>query len=339
MPRLRRFAAAALAAAMLPVFAADLPDDVLARNRWTDLTHEDYDAALERVPAEMRGEFSSSPKRVQGMLNALLVEKTLAAQAQAHGTHPSGFAKGDATPDRKSLAAAEVARIESEANAEFDAKLPDYVAKARELYAVDHAKYKVAETIRVADIAIAFGARGEDAALARAKEAHAKLAAGADFATIVREYSDDTQSRDRGGVLPYAIERNIAAPYAQAAFALPRIGAISEPIKGPNAWHIVRLDERVPAHERTFDEVKQQIVDTLRQRYVAERRDARIAAIHRDPELQVNQAAIDALVTHVDPRLFVPPAASSGETPATPPAAPPTGASANVSRSSAPPVK
>ena len=311
MPPFRRFAAAALVAAVMPVFAADLPADVLARNRWIDLTRADYEAALERVPQEMRTEFSSSPRRVQGMLNALLVEKTLAAQAKAHGAGPSQFGADAGVLDTKALATAELARIESEANAEFDAKSADWLAKAREVYATDAAKYDVPEAIHVADIAVAFKDRGEDAALARAKEAHARLLAGADFATVAREYSDDPVSRDKGGVLPYAIVRNSAPPYAQAAFALPRIGAISKPIKGPNAWHIVRLDERVPAHRRSFDEAKQEILDSLRQRFVAERRDARIAAIHHDPDLQVNQQAVDSLVTHLDPRLFAPPPMSN----------------------------
>lgn len=336
MSRLRRFAAAVLAVAILPVYAADLPADVLARNRWMDLTREDYDAALENIPKDMRTEFASNPKRVQGMLNALLVEKTLAAQAKAHGTQPPAFTAGDTAPDRKTLAAAEIARVESEANAEFDAKLPDFVAKAREIYAIDARKYKAPETIHVSDIAVAFADRGEDAALARAREAHAKLVAGAEFAAIAREYSDDATSRAKGGVLPYAIEKSVAPAYAQAAFALPRIGAISEPIKGPNAWHIVRLDDRAPEHQLTFDEAKQQILDTLRQRFVAERRDTRIASINRDPDLRVNQQAVDSLVTHIDPRLFEPPPIPSGEAPATPSAAP---ASPNVSRSSATPVK
>ena len=41
-----------------------------------------------------------------------------------------------------------------------------------------------------------------------------------------------------------------------------------------------------------------------RQRYIAEQRDLRIRAIHEDPELELNQPAIDSLVNRVDPKAF-----------------------------------
>jgi len=76
------------------------------------------------------------------------------------------------------------------------------------------------------------------------------------------------------------------------------------PIKAPAAWHIVRLEERHPSRLATFDEVRDTMMQGLRLKFVAERREMRIASIHRDPELQMNQPAIDALVTHIDPELL-----------------------------------
>ena len=40
---------------------------------------------------------------------------------------------------------------------------------------------------------------------------------------------------------------------------------------------------------------------TLRDRYISQQRELRIQAIYRDPDLQINQPAIDALVNKVDP--------------------------------------
>ncbi|MGA8031060.1 MAG: peptidyl-prolyl cis-trans isomerase, partial [Casimicrobiaceae bacterium] len=84
------------------------------------------------------------------------------------------------------------------------------------------------------------------------------------------------------------------------------VGEISEPIKGPAAWHVVRLDERRPAGVKPFDEVRDGIMKTLRDRYIAQQRELRVQAIYRDPDLQINQPAIDALVNKVDPRLLKP---------------------------------
>ena len=50
--------------------------------------------------------------------------------------------------------------------------------------------------------------------------------------------------------------------------------------------------------------MRERIMQTLRQRYVADQRELRIQEINTDTSLVVNQPAIDALVTHVDPELL-----------------------------------
>ncbi len=72
---------------------ADLPPNVLAKNRWMELTRGDYDAALAKVPEKLRWEFATSPKRLQDLLNGMLVTKTLAAQARAHGAQAGARAR------------------------------------------------------------------------------------------------------------------------------------------------------------------------------------------------------------------------------------------------------
>jgi peptidyl-prolyl cis-trans isomerase C len=304
----RLFASALLFAASLvapTAFAADLPPDVLVKSRWMELTRADFDNALERVPEKLRFEFTTSPKRVQGVLNNLLVTKTLAAQARAHGTRPAlTVPKGMGSDEERALAAAEIQRIEADASREFDAKKAAYEAKAREVYELDRAKYRAPEEVRLSDIAVEIKERGDAAALARAKEARQRVLAGEDFAKVAREYSDDETTRDKGGALPFVSRERLAKEYADGVFALTRVGEISEPIKAPSAYHVVRLEERRPARQLAFDEVRERIMQTLRQRYVADRRDLRIQEINTDASLVVNQPAIDALVTHVDPQLL-----------------------------------
>lgn len=302
----------ALAAGSLS--AGELPPDVLVKSRWMEMTRADYEAAIARVPANMRFEFSMSPTRVQGVLNNLLVTKTLAAQARAHGTKPAApSADGVGNDLERALAAAELQRIEADATQAFEAQKPAFEAKAREIYRLDRAKFSTPEEIRLSDIAVAIEGRGEEAALARAREARRRLVGGADFAAVAREYSDDPTTRDKGGALPFVSREKLASEYAKVAFALTRIGEISEPIKAPAAYHVVRLEERRAARTQSFEEVRDKIMESLRQRYVTEQRDLRVQAIHRDPELQINQPAIDALVTHVDPALLKPPARTKSQ--------------------------
>jgi len=287
------------------VLGADLSADVLARNRWMELTRADYDAVVARVPEDMRFEFSTSPRRVQGVLNNLLVTKTLAAQARAHGTKPAASGgNGPGSDADKALAAGELQRIEADAGKAFDAQRPAFVAKAREIYELDRDKYRVPEQVRFSDIAVAIKDRGDAAALARAEEARRRVVAGEAFATVAQAYSDDPTTKDKGGALPLVSRDKLTPELADGVFALTTIGEVSRPIKAPSAYHVVRLDERRAAGVRSFDEVRDSILASLRGKYIAEHRDLRIAAIHKDPELQINQPAIDALVTQIDPQLM-----------------------------------
>ena len=166
--------AVALVAWASTAFAADLPPDVLVRSRWTELTRADYDAALAKVPANSRWEFATSPKRVQDLLNNLLLTKTLAAQARVHGTR-ADLAGGSAVgiDAERALANAELKRIEADASRSFDTNKDVYQMKARELYALDKAKYQKPAEVRISDIAVAIKGRGADAALgARIKSGH-----------------------------------------------------------------------------------------------------------------------------------------------------------------------
>lgn len=301
--------------------AQDLPADILLRNRWTQLTHGDYEAALRKLPPRYRGEFSSSPKRVQDLLNSLLVTKTLAAEARIHGAKPVAVAgNGPGDDADRALAAAELQRIDADASKVFDTHKADYEKHARELYDVERDKYKIPEAVRLSDIVIATKDRSEDAALARAREARERILAGVDFATVAREYSDDAKTRDKGGALPFLSRSDVARGQIDRAFSLTP-GEVSEPIKTAGAYHVVRLEERRAARPLSFEEAHDSIIDGLRRQYMQEERQRRIEAIYRDPQLQVNQAQVDALVARADRAQSGGPPQSPG-----PPTAPPAAA-------------
>ena len=88
---------------------------------------------------------------------------------------------------------------------------------------------------------------------------------------------------------------------AQTLRAMKDVGEISEPIRATNGYYVVRLDGRKPARQQTFDEVKDQLLAKLRQAHIDARRNAKSDSIFADPELRVNQPAIDALLLKADP--------------------------------------
>ena len=101
---------------------------------------------------------------------------------------------------------------------------------------------------------------GDDDAAARARaEALLKKAQiGADFAALARENSDDIGSKAQGGDLGWSTREAYEAPFAEALFAMQK-GEIRGPVKTRFGYHIIRLEDVRPAHQRPFEEVRAEL--------------------------------------------------------------------------------
>jgi peptidyl-prolyl cis-trans isomerase C len=273
-------------------------DEVLAENASVKLTRSDYETDLLRVPPESRREFAASPGRLTQMLNNLLMDKTLAKQARDIGLdRDDEVARRLALETDRFLATAMVGKIQSDAAAEFDARESEFAAKARETYLMNKDKYKTSEQVSASHILFDPDKHGgSDAALALAKEARARLVAGADFGELAKQVSDDPAARGDGGKLGYFGHGRMDPDFTTAAFALKNVGDLSEPVKSAFGWHIIRLDGRRPPGEIPFERAKKQIMADMKARYAREALQAKLEAIRNDPNMKVNQAAVDALL-------------------------------------------
>jgi len=278
--------------------AQNSADDVLAENALVKLTRADYEAALlARVPPGMRNEFAASPQRLTLFLNTLLIDKTLAQEARNAGIdRDPDVARRLALETDLMYAKLMLAKIEADAGAEFDQRSATFLATAKETYLLDKAKYVMPEQVSASHMLFEAAKGGDDAALARAKDAREKLLAGADFATLAKQVSDDTTVSLNGGSLGWFAAGKIDPAFSKAAFELKKVGDLSEPVKSAFGWHIIRLDGRQAARPMTLEEAQKVIMPDLKARYVKDARDARLAAISKDPSMKVNQAALDALV-------------------------------------------
>jgi parvulin-like peptidyl-prolyl isomerase len=281
------------------------PDEVLAENAQMKLTRADYDADIQRLPAEMRNEFASNPQRLSAYLNNLLIVKTLAADARQAGLESEPLLQRRAALEvDRLLADAQLRHLEQVAGKEFDAKSSEYKTKAKELYLVDRNKYRVPELISASQIVFETKQRKPEEALALANETRRKLLAGADFAATAKEVSDDPSAKNNGGEIGWFARERMDPAFSKAAFDMKNVGDISEPVLSSFGYHLIRFEGRKPPDVLPYEAVEPQIMAELRKRYVEGQRDARTAAIRNDPNLKVNQAAVDSLVFHTDPGAF-----------------------------------
>lgn len=96
----------------------------------------------------------------------------------------------------------------------------------------------------------------------KAKEVLGKVEKGEDFGKLAEEYSGDPGSKANGGKLGYFTKGQMVKEFEDAAFALKK-GEVSKPVQSKFGWHIIKVDDRREKPLPTFEEVKDQIVDSM----------------------------------------------------------------------------
>lgn len=96
---------------------------------------------------------------------------------------------------------------------------------------------------------------------------YALVIAGGDFGALAQKYSDDKNSAENNGELPWFAPSRMIPEFAGPAFELQQNGDISKPIKTPYGWHIIkRIDKRgIAPYEEMKEEIQQRIGSDERQ--------------------------------------------------------------------------
>ncbi|NIY82153.1 peptidylprolyl isomerase [Vibrio hepatarius] len=130
--------------------------------------------------------------------------------------------------------------------------------QAKQYYQEHLDKYSSQAQRRVSHILI----EGDDEA--KAQSILDELNAGADFAKLAEEKSDDFGSASEGGSLGW-IERDVMDPaFEEAAFALVNVGDVTGLVKSDFGYHIIKLDEVKPPVVQPYEEVAASIKSELR---------------------------------------------------------------------------
>jgi peptidyl-prolyl cis-trans isomerase C len=307
LSRLRRpgrALAIALAAVVANASAQSTPaapdPNVLLRSGTVEVTRLDYDAELTRLPEEARAGFGANPQRVDQLLQNILVQKLLAAEARSAGIDKDPVVQRRIAAEiERTLGGFMIARMEQEAGREFDAQ-PNLDRQARERYLVEKDRFTTPEQVTVTHILFDTKKRSRDEALREAEAVRARIAAGEDMAALAKKLSDDPSAARNSGHLDYFGRERMDPAFSKAAFALVSVGDLSTPVESRFGIHVIRLDGRKEAGVQPFEKVRGTLIAEQRKVYVERKRADRVAALAKDPQLYVNKEAIDALVVRPD---------------------------------------
>ena len=117
--------------------------------------------------------------------------------------------------------------------------------------------YRVPQQAHVSEIVLRFSSQdgeAQKAAAAKIEEARAKIAGGASFADLAKQYSEGN-ARDRGGDLGTVSKGELLPVLDAAVFADPP-QEYPAPVLLPGSAHLFRVTDRKPAGYKPFAEVR-----------------------------------------------------------------------------------
>jgi peptidyl-prolyl cis-trans isomerase D len=160
--------------------------------------------------------------------------------------------------------------------------------RVRTSYEARRSEFDRPEQARTRHILVRFAPDDEAAkqdARKRIDTLRERIAAGADFADVATEASEDDATRAQGGELGWIVRGGVVKPLEDAAFSQAP-GALGEVIETPQGFHLVRVEERQPARVVSFEEAQTQVAQDLA------RVDAAVAAARVRAE-EVSRAVVE----------------------------------------------
>lgn len=147
---------------------------------------------------------------------------------------------------------------------DFADKVSEVSKKELENYYQENLSYfSIGEERRASHILIQIAdpANPEDDEKAKGKieEIEEELKEGADFATLAKEYSEDSASAEKGGDLEFFTYYEMVPSFSEAAFSLEEVGDVSEIVKTPFGYHLIKLAGIKAGYVKPFQEVEERL--------------------------------------------------------------------------------
>lgn len=260
------------------------------------ISSEDYRHFLQvMLPADQLSDVVENDRRVRELLADYFVTSVLASEARKQGLDKSA----DFVAKRRFQEESLLSQMYLDKDVS-GVSLPDFSIKAKEEYQANKQKFTRPEMVRAEHILIAINdERSVEQALARAKEVHSlAVKRGADFTALAKEYSDDPSVKQNGGDLGLFPRDRMVKPFSDAAFLLKK-GEVSGPVKTAFGYHIIRKLEDQPEALTPYESVKDDLIASLKGKYLADLKRKRIEAIRSSSTIKFDQQVFDEFLKSV----------------------------------------
>lgn len=165
---------------------------------------------------------------------------------------------------------AEMRTIQQKLQAKLGAKIQVTDKELQDIYDKQKFQFVQPAEVKIAQIMLPFtglDTASQDKTKADAMSVLEKVKApGADFAALAKQYSQDPETKDKGGEMAWMSFSPWGPPFDQVVMAAP-VGLIDQPVRSFKGYHIVKVIDKHAQRTKSFDEVK----DDLRKRVLEQR--------------------------------------------------------------------
>ena len=130
------------------------------------------------------------------------------------------------------------------------------------------------------------GVEARQIAIAELEGLRTRIAEGADFAALAREYSDDARTRDEGGQLPWMVFSGVEKSFEEAVRAL-KVGELSGVVETRLGLHLLQLQEKQVQRLKTFEEAREEITNILAVRATREAIQERVTNLRSSAKIEI----------------------------------------------------
>lgn len=168
----------------------------------------------------------------------------------------------------------------------------------RDRYNREKEQYRLPERARLREVVV-LKPEGDDAAKLteasqRANEiGEAARKPGTDFANLASTMSESA-TRDKGGDLGEVAKGDLVAELDKSIFSAPA-GSIIGPVETKSAWHIVRVEQRLPSEVPAFESVKDRLRKDASEETFQRDYKTYIENLRKDAYIQINEEMVPTL--------------------------------------------
>lgn len=244
----------------LPALSSDIEmnnDKVLLTVGAVSITSSEVIAYMrDRLNAGTTEEAIYSSNGLRQSIENVMVFKVLAKQAEDAGIKFDEQMEQELALHKQKLLSQALLREEVRKQAENT----NWELLAKEEYLADPDQFKRSEEVTVSHILVETKNRSEEAANNLITKIQEQIKSGEDFGELASLYSDDPSVKTNRGNLGSFPRGKMVREFDRVAFSMQNVGDISEPVRTQFGFHILKLEDKTPARNRSFDEVKTSLI-------------------------------------------------------------------------------